>query len=872
MLGLFRQLKYWFRRSQHEAELAEEMKFHRDMKVQELRAKGLTSDEAARAAAREVGNTSLMREESRAVWLPVWLESVWQDLVYAARMLGRQPVFTAAALGALTLSIGVNTSLFTLFNVVALRPWPVKVPRQVVNVQNVMARPFGDHSTSGFSLAEYRFLKQESKSFSGLIAMREETVRLGDETAGRASLAQFVTGNFFEVLGVPMALGRGFLEEEDQLNNPRAVGVLDYSTWRSRFGGDPGIVGRVIKVDTVPLTIVGVASAGFTGTTPATHALYVPFPALALLRPGDKWAAGFLRNPEDCCAYIAGRLVPHLSQEEAKAELEVLNKQFRAAHGEKTAGVLISGTSFVSKPEARRELRMMFTLMFLGVSMILLLTCANVGNLLLARAAARQRELAIRRSIGAGRWRIVRQLVTESLLLALAAGGMGLALAVWLPGFLLRTAFDEVPSFAIVPDLTVTLYACGLSLISCLIFGVLPALHGTRAAEATVLSTSATVSHRFRLRNLLLGIQVTISVVLLVAAALLFRGVQEAATLDPGFRVRGVSYLSLDLPADMYQENNLRRFSQQLRSEIDSSPVVREAGLAALVPLSNSRHSTGFRLPGETEEKTRPVVFHRVSAGYFSVLGIRFLAGRSLQPSDRESGSIVINETMAKRYWPGESPVGKTIISGKPRLVVGLVADAHTTSLDEVDPTFYEPFPPDQVPTFLVDDARLPALTMALNEILRQREPRGSVRARSLSENLERSLTGSRVGAGIAGGLGILALGLAAIGTFGVFSFAVQQQTRELGLRMALGARPSQVARFVLRASGLPLLVGFAIGLPASFAAAQLLTSQLYGLNPADPLTYAAVLILLAITGFAAVTVPVRRALKIDPTVALRYE
>jgi len=872
MRALFRQLEYWFRQSQQQAELTEEMDFHREMKIQELQARGLTGDEAARAAAREVGNTTLMREESRAVWIPAALESVWQDLAYAARMLGRQPVFTAAALGALALSIGLNTSLFTLFNAVALRPWPVKEPRSVVDVQNILAQPFGDHSTTGFSLAEYRFLKKESKSFSGLVAMREEEVRLGDETAGRRSRAQFVTGNFFDVLGVPMALGRNFLEEEDQLGNPRAVGVLNYSTWRSRFGGDPGVVGRAIKVDTVPLTIVGVAAAGFTGTTPAIHDLYIPFPALALLRPGDNWAASFLHSPKQCCASVAGRLLPDATKAEAKAELEVLNKQFRDAQGDKTAGVLLSGTGFITKPGAKREMRLMFALMFLGVSMILLLTCANVGNLLLARAAARQRELAIRRSIGASRWRVVRQLVTESLLLAMAAGGLGVALAIWLPGFLLDKTLDEVLSFPIVPDATVVLYACGLSLFSCLIFGVLPALHGTRAPEASVISTSASISPRFRLRNLLLGIQVSLSVVMLVAAVLLFRGVQQAAELDPGFRVRGVSYLSLDLPADMYREDKLRRFSQQLRLAVDSSPLLREAGLTWLVPLSDSHASTGFRLPEETEDKMRPILFHEVSASYFSVLGIRSIAGRSFEPGDHDKGSIIINETMARRLWPGESPVGKTIIAGTPRLVVGVVADAHTGGLEPVQPTFYEPFPQHALPKFLVEDARLPATRVALDEILRQTQPGGSVRVTPLSANLERSLRGLRMGAGIAGALGILALSLAAIGTFGVFSFAVQQQTRELGLRVALGARPVQIVRFVLRSSCLPLAVGCAIGLPGSFAAAQLLTSQLYGLNPADPLTYALVLALLGLTGFAAVSLPVRRALKIDPTVALRWE
>ncbi len=369
----------------------------------------------------------------------------------------------------------------------------------------------------------------------------------------------------------------------------------------------------------------------------------------------------------------------------------------------------------------------------------------------------------------------------------------------------------------------------------------------------------------------MLGIQVCLSVVLLVGATLLFRGVQKAAAIDPGFRVRGVSCLSLDLPADLYQDQNLRPFAQQLRAAVDSSPLLREAGLTWMVPLGNSRASTGFRLPEEPEDKTRPVLVHQVSAGYFSVLGIRFLAGRNFEPSDRESGSIVVNETMARRFWPGESPVGKSIVSGKSRQVVGMVADAHTTSLEKVEPTFYEPVAPGTLPSLLVEDVRLGAVKAVLDEFLRQ-QGGGSVRVTSLSENLERSLKESRVVAGIAGGLGALALILAAIGAFGVFSFAVQQQTRELGLRIAIGAGPFQVVRFVLRESCPPLLAGLVIGLPASYGAALLLVSQLHGLNPADPITYALVLSLLLSVGLVAVGLPVKKALQIAPTVALRYD
>ncbi len=504
-----------------------------------------------------------------------------------------------------------------------------------------------------------------------------------------------------------------------------------------------------------------------------------------------------------------------------------------------------------------------FALMLAGVMLVLLLACANVGNLLLARAAARRREIVTRLSLGASRARVIRQLMTESLVLACAAGAAGIALAYRLPALVFRAAVNEPLSFGVDPDSTVLAYTVALCLLACMVFGLAPALHGTR---------SGVMGTRLRLRNSFLAVQVAASVVLLVGAGLLVRGIQRARHQDPGFAIRDVASVSFDLPANAYDAPRTRAFFAQLTRDLEALPGLQPIGLTRTEPLSSSRSFTNFRLPGEEETQSKPVQFQEVSAGYFDVLQIPIVAGRNLEPADGARNAIVINETMARRYWTtATAAVGKTILSALTHEIVGVAKDAYTTDLDKIEPTLYQPLSGRSVPRALVrtaagESARAVAAAAA------RLDPRVQVRVTPLAENLDRWLDAVRTGAAVAAGLGMLALTLASIGMFGVFAYWVQQRTQEIGIRMALGARPGQVIHLVLSTGSRAVLLGLTAGLAGAIAGARLLHSYLFGLSPLDPVAYCGAAVVLATAALAATYWPARRATRIDPIRALRYE
>ena len=430
-MKFLRRLDYWLHRDKRDAELAEELEFHRSMTPDTL------------------GNTTNAREDARAVWISPWLESVLQDLRYALRNLRRQPGFTLVALLTLGAALGLNTSFFTVFDAVALRLWPVKDPARVVKLISQSERT---RRPRGFSVAEFRYFAERAKSFSAVVAMSDGPVRLGFEAFGKTSSAMFVSGNYFQALGVPMDRGRGFMPDEDRLDSPVDVAVLSYPLWRDHYGSDPVIVGKQIHLDQIPFTVVGVASEAFTGTSSGREDLWVPLPSMQSLRlQGD--TREFLRSPNDCCTPLAARLAPGVSRAQAEAELTVLTRQFHQQYKLEPARVLLTDASLLAGHSKRKNFMAVFALMFAGLTMVLLLACANVSNLLIARAAARQREIEVRRALGAGRGRIVRQLLTEGLVLALGASVLGIALAWKLPQYVFALLGDG-PNVRLTPDAT----------------------------------------------------------------------------------------------------------------------------------------------------------------------------------------------------------------------------------------------------------------------------------------------------------------------------------------------------------------------------------------------------------------------------------
>jgi predicted permease len=641
MMKLLRRLNYLWNRRRLEEELREEMEFHESL-----------------AGRRSMGAVTLMREDARGVWIVPWLESIWQDLAYAARSLRRQPGFALVAIVVLACAIGLNTSLFTVFNAVALRPWSVPEPARVVRVFGVMRNTVKQFDTiTGFSFVEYRYLAEHTRSMSGLFMMRGEG---GLHTDVGKARGEYVTANYFRVLGVEMERGRGFMSEEDRSESPEAVAVLNYRTWQNRFGGDPAIVGRRIRIEDMPFIIVGVAPPDFFGTNPEPTDLWLPFSSAVLLSPNDSWPRTFLRDRNSCCADIAGRLAPGVSREQARTELGLLRVDFHDQFAEKTLGVVLAGTApLQSVGRKARNFYAVFALMFAGVMLVLLLACANVGNLLLARAAARGREIGVRLSLGAGRARVVRQLLTESLLLAAIASACGVLAAFVLPRPLFTSIVGDV-SFSLRPDAVVLAFTLGVAAVACIAFGLAPALHATRGSFNDALKQRhGASSNGLKLRSLLLTVQVAGSVILLVGAGLMVRGIQHARTLDPGFAVGGVASVSFDFPTTAYRTPRVAGFYRSLAEGLDALPGTRPFGFAEIEPLGTSKWYTGFRLPGQDESHEQTVLSNAVSAGYFQILRIPVVAGRNFEPADTGRLVLMVNQAMADRYFPQESAIGK---------------------------------------------------------------------------------------------------------------------------------------------------------------------------------------------------------------------
>ena len=876
MKQLLRRAWYFIRQRRIEAELAEEMALHREMKQRELEEGGLGPVEAALAARRELGNVTLAREDARATWIRPWLESVWQDAAYTARTLRRQPGFAVTVIAVLSLAIGLNTSLFTVVAGLLLRPWPgVRDPSRVVLID----RANSSGQASGFSIVDARYLDGHATSLAGVTAMRPEVVSVGSDEDSATTSALLVSGNFFSVLDVSMARGRGFLASEDRLGAPRPVTVLAYDFWRRRFGEDVDAVGKTIRVNDVLFTIVGVTPPELAAAEPAANVkLFLPMTAVTLLRRNDAFASDLLFRPDFCCSDVAARLAPGATRAQARAELNLLSGQLESPAETKTLAILVTGTEFASHP-GRKPILELASLVFVGLLLVWLIACANIGNLLLARAAARVREIGIRLSLGASRLRIVRQLLTEGFVLAVAASAIGIGLAYELPPLVLRAVANDASGtipFSVRPDGLVLVYALALAGLSSVAFGLAPALHATRTEIARALTErDGAAASRFSLRGWLLAIQVAVSVVLLVSAALLARGVRQMSqSFDPGFSLN-VTIVSFDLPSGTYDEARTQAFFASLTEALRSS-AVGAFGFASHEPFALSRSMTGLRLPGEAADQAKPVTFLKVSPAYLDVLHIPLVAGRNFEPADLSRPVVMINEAMARRYWPDQNPIGATLVLNLVGAceIVGVVRNVHTGMVGDVQPLFYQPSAGGRTGPFvsklIVRTGAVPSDAIA--SIVTRIDPRVRVQTTSLASILKSRMDSRRYGPLLAGVLGAFALVLATVGMFGVFAYAVRQRTREIGIRMALGAEPSAVVRLVLAGHSRAVVAGLAVGLLGALAASIVLRSRLHGVSPFDPIAYGTVAVILTIAGLAASYVPARRATRIDPVVALRNE
>jgi predicted permease len=859
---VFRRLWYWVRQRELEAALQEELAFHHALKQQELEANGLPPDDAHFTARRELGNVTRAREDSRAVWIWPWLDTVWQDARYALRALRRQPGFVLLPVVVLGVAIGLNASLFTVFAGAVLRPMNgVADPATLVVVSGRV--PQVPDLLSGLSIPEFDALAAGATT-AELAADRRMPVPFDSGDGARDMTAHFVTGNYFDLLGVPMQHGRGVLADEDRRGASAPVVVLSYSLWHTQFGADPAIIGRTVRVTGQPHTVVGVASREFAGTEGRSR-IWLPLASLPVLHPGDT----ALDRPQHCCAEVFARVPPGLTRAQVETELQTLSDRFRQTVGQDARPIVLGGT------QARRGRRgdsrdlAIIGVCFLGVMMVLLLACANVGNLLLARAAARRGEIGVRLSLGAGRSRIVRQLLTEGLLLALIAAAAGLAIAAWLPRFVLNEVAGEPPPFDIAPDGLVFAYAAALAAIACVASALAPALHATRGGITAALKGSSFSRSRVPLRSVLLGAQLALTVVLLTGAGLLLRGVGAARELDLGFRVEDISEVTIGLPQPDYGAERMRTLLPEL------SAALRSAGLTSVAFAAPGRVTDEARLPGEDADQTRPVERFDVSPAYFALLDMRITGGRSFTDSDRDPNLAVVNETFARRLWRGDDPVGRSFVAEDRTLeVIGVVRDARLVGLGPVPPSYFVPLtgPPGVLFPVLLLRPNQPSDAAAVVAVVERLEPRGRVTATPMRDQFDVELAELALAPLAASVLGLFGLGLATVGMFGAFAYAVRQRTREIGIRIALGARSADVIRNILSGNARVVALGLGVGLLGAAAVSQLLRSLLFGLSPLDPLTYAGVALLVAAVAILASSAAIRIALRVDAATTLRAE
>jgi len=812
------------------------------------------------------------------------MRNLWQDVRYGFRRLRKSPSFTALAIISLTLGIGANTAIFSLVNTVLLRPLPVRQPEQLVQIYGTL---HGGADYTIQSYLNYTDYRDRNEVFSGVLAYRFAPLSLSHGGANERVWGYLASGNYFDVLGVQPVLGRGFLPEEDRTPGSHPVVVLSYGCWQRRFAADPSIVGRAIALNGHKFTVVGVAPEKFLGTEIAyAPEMWVPMMMAKEIEPGSAW----LNSRSDDNLFAVGRLKPGVTVAQAEQSLAALTLQLGKEHPADNEGrgvSLLTPGLFI--PDIRNSVIGFTGILMAVVALVLLLACVNLANLLLARATERRKEIAIRLALGASRFRLVRQLLTESVLLSLAGGAGGLLLAAWINDLVAATKLptDIALNFELHLDWRVLLFTLGLSLLTGVVFSLLPALQSSRADLLPALKDEGSMGgfRRSRLRNTLVVVQVALSLVLLVCAGLIVRGLQAAQSMRPGFNPENAVALSFDVGLQGYDEQKGRDFQRQVLERARALPGVRSAALVYNLPLSINYNSSTIYAEGQPTGSSSQLplaIPNYISPNYFQTMGIN-LRGRDFTTQDNktETRVAVVNETFARRFFPDGEAIGKRFNFGGPDdpfwEIVGVAADGKYETLGESQkPAFYRPLLRDYNTTITLvartaGDPR--SLIAALRREVQALDPTLPLfGVKTLTEHMQVPLFPARMAAIVLGSFGVLALVLAAIGIYGVMSYVVAGRTREIGVRMALGAQAADVLKMVVMQGMKLVLFGVGLGLLGAFALTRLMSSLLYGVSATDPVTYGGVAILLAGVALFACLIPARKATKVDPMVALRYE
>ena len=866
-------LRSLFRRGQVEAELNEELRYHLERQIEVNTAAGMSVEEARYAALRAMHGLDQRKEECRDMRRVRLIEDLWQDFRFGLRSLLKRPGFTAIALLALALGIGANTAIFSLVNAVILQPLPYRDPDRLISVYGTRNR-----STQG-SVGPTDFLdyRSQNKTFeqfaaSGSMMLPRNLTGSGEPERLNASI---ITGNYFDTFGVRPALGRGFSLENEKTGQDH-VTVLSHAFWQTRFGGDPNIVNKTINLDGKAYEVLGVMPAEVVLPQPAQLWVPINFDADPEMKMRN---ARFLRG--------IGRLKEGVTLDQAQTDTDLIAAQLEQQYPDSNTGwslrliplreILVGGS------------RTMLFILFGAVGFVLLIACANVANLLLVRAAARQKEIAMRTALGASRLRIIRQMITESLLLAIFGGALGALLAVAGVKLLVSLGEDNIPRTANVKiDATVLAFTLLISLATGLLFGLAPAIRTMKENLVDALKdgirggSEATVKNRTR--SLLVVFESAIAVMLLIAAGLLIRSLVALQNVDPGFDPNNVLTLRVDLPRQKYNTpEKASNFFEQLETRVAGLPGVEAVGLITDLPLSGEARDMPYRVEGRPATSDIAFVdFRRVNKNYFSAMRIPLRRGRNFTEQEvRQSDkAIVVSQAFVDSVFPNEEALGKRLIiwSGirnEPYEIIGIVGDTRYQSLQgEPSATMYVPTRELLFVNLVIRTQGDPlSLVGGVRKEVNALDPDQPIAAiRPMTEWVAMSAAGARYRTTLLGLFALLAMILAATGIYGVMSYSVAQRTQEIGVRMALGARPLDVLKLVVRQGMMLVLIGVIVGLAGALALTRVMSSLLFGVTERDPITFVAVAALLIVVAFISCFVPAHRATRIDPLIALRCE
>jgi macrolide transport system ATP-binding/permease protein len=831
----------------------------------------------------------LLRRSLGAFWDALWLQQLrWedemiQDLRFGLRMLIKRPAFTIIAVLSLALGTGANTAIFSFINALLLRPLPIERPGELVSLNTAEAK----QAFPAFSYPNYKDFRDRNEVFSGLIGYRFTPLSMSHDGINERVWGFEVSGNYFDVLGVDTILGRTISLDDDRAAGASPVAVMSYKCWQQRFGGDQNVIGRDVIVNGRSFTIVGVAPRAFFGTEVVSQPdLWFPMSMEAQLEIGSNW----LDDREAKNVFLQGRLKPGVSVTQAQTALNLIAMDLEREYPNINEGKRVELSPPGLMGLAMRGPVMGFSgLLMAVVGLVLLLACINLANLLLARAADRRREIAVRLALGASRFRLVRQLLTESLMLAFCGGALGLLPAAWLVN--LAAALKVPPniplSFDIHIDYRVFIFTLFLSLGTGVLFGLLPALQATKTDLVPALKDEPSFGgHRKSwLKSSLIVFQISLSLMLLVGGGLMMRSLAQAQAINLGFDPKNALEVAFDLRLQGYESVQGKEFQKRVLDRVRALPGVQVAGIADMIPVDLHFSRTAVFIEGQPPERTANTpssMINRASPQYFQAMGTRLLAGRDFTEQDDQNSPrvAIVNEAFARRFFPSEDPMGKRFSLGRPESaknqVIGVVEDGKYAALNEGPRPFVcRPLWQAEVGATSVivrTDGDPQRMIGAVSRDVQELDPHLPISSNTLFGKLDVPLLPARIAASLLGGFGLLALALAAIGIYGVISYAVSTRTHEIGIRMALGAEKSDVLRLVL-GQGLKLvLIGIGIGLFAAFGVTQFMKAILFGVSATDPLTFAIASIVLGTVALLACYFPARRATRVDPMVALRHE